>query len=65
MAGSKAFFFGSEDSSNNNLTGISMKSKEFSRMVQRKETRSKFIEHAIEFIRSNNFDGIDLGKLKF
>ncbi len=40
-----------------------MGSEEFSKMVRQKQTRQRFISHAINFIRENNFDGIDLGKV--
>ena len=42
-----------------------MASEEFSAMVKHKQTRKKFINHAIRFLRFYNFDGIDLGNWKF
>jgi GH18 family chitinase len=39
-----------------------MGSKEFSNMTKSKETREKFILHAIKFLRLYGFDGVDLGK---
>ena len=39
-----------------------MESKDFSDMVKTRENRDKFITQAIEFLRLNNFDGIDFGK---
>ena len=39
-----------------------MESKDFSDMVKYKENREKFISQAIEFLRLQGFDGIDLGK---
>lgn len=41
-----------------------MASEEFSAMVKHKQTRKKFINHAIHFLRFYNFDGIDLGNSK-
>lgn len=37
-----------------------MASEEFSAMSKRKQTRERFIQHAIKFLRFYNFDGIDL-----
>ena len=41
-----------------------MGSQEFSTMVKKRETRKKFIDHAIKFLRHYGFDGVDLGKIK-
>jgi GH18 family chitinase len=38
-----------------------MASDQFSAMVKEKTTRTKFIEHAIKFLRHYGFDGLDLG----
>jgi len=37
-----------------------MASKEFSKMVKLRETREKFINHLIKFLRLYEFDGVDL-----
>jgi chitinase len=37
-----------------------MASKEFSKMVKLRETREKFINHLIQFLRFYEFDGVDL-----
>lgn len=36
------------------------KGDKYSKLVATKETRSKFIEHVVEFLKENNFDGLDL-----